>query len=199
MTHLDLKELHERLLDRDPTASLDLFEAFYHDLTSWLRVEIPYLAPGIDSDLYFSAAFSALDAYIKAPEKYDPARRGLWGYLKMSAKGDLLNMLERERSRRNREVVLEDVAERLAGRNIESEGMDADALQSAVAQLKTDLREDECRVLDLLIEGERRTDVFARVLDIAHLPQEEQRLRVKQVKDRLKKRLKRRGQFFDEL
>jgi hypothetical protein len=58
--------------------------------------------------------------------------------------------------------------------------------------LPTFLKRDERLAYRLWLDGERRTEVFARALDIpATIPLEKQRREVKKVKDRLKKRLRR--------
>lgn len=192
MAEIDLITLHQRLLSNDPTAPSDLFEAFYHELFSWIKRKFPSLAPGIDPDIYYRAAFQALDNYIKSPGKYNPALRGLRGYLRMAVTGDFLNLLQREQGRRRREVQLDNVAEPASDRNIENEGLEAAEFQKIMARLKAELSEEEGRVLDLIAARVRHTSAFAGVLGITDLPPEEQRRRVKQVKDRLKKRLKRR-------
>ena len=52
---------------------------------------------------------------------------------------------------------------------------------------------EDARVLQLLVDGERRTERFATVLGVEHLDTAQQKRVVKQVKDRLKKRLERMG------
>jgi hypothetical protein len=49
------------------------------------------------------------------------------------------------------------------------------------------------RVLRLMVDGERRTAVFAAVLGLDGQPAEAQRREVKRAKDRIKKRLERAG------
>ena len=46
---------------------------------------------------------------------------------------------------------------------------------------------------DLLLEGERTTERFALAIGADHLSQDEQRPAVKRVKDRIKKRIERKG------
>ena len=77
------------------------------------------------------------------------------------------------------------------------EGMDA---QAVVSHLYTAIPDPRDRQVHLLMyNGERRTSVFAAVLGLEHLPIEVQRQRVKQVKDRLRLRIKRYGGKIHEL
>lgn len=57
---------------------------------------------------------------------------------------------------------------------------------------------EDVKVLQLMIEGERRTDRFAEALGLEGLTAEELRRTVKRHKDRLKKRLERLGLSPDE-
>jgi hypothetical protein len=60
-----------------------------------------------------------------------------------------------------------------------------------VAPARHGLSEAEARALDLLIDGQRKTALFAEALGISDLPEAEQKIQVKRVKDKLKIRLKR--------
>ena len=57
--------------------------------------------------------------------------------------------------------------------------------------MREGLSDAESRALDLLLDGERKTAVFAEALGIGHLPMKDQRAEVKRVKDKLKKRIER--------
>src|SRR5262249_28260279 len=65
------------------------------------------------------------------------------------------------------------------------------ATRTVVAPARDGLRDGESRALDLILQGERKTAVFAEALGITHLPTSVQRTEVKRVKDKLKKRLER--------
>mgnify|MGYP005858100205 CR=1 FL=1 len=192
MVGADTAALHRRLMAGDPTAPADLFAAYYEDVVAWLRRQGLSLPRGVDPDVYYEAAFRALTSYAQRPSAYDPARRGLRGYLRMAARGDLLNLLERER-RRARLLAPLDVADAAAARNRERGGPEeASEAEALVARVREERPEAERRVLDLMAQGERRIAPYVEALGLAHLPGDEQRRRVKQAKDRLKKRLRRR-------
>ena len=46
-------------------------------------------------------------------------------------------------------------------------------------------------MLAVMLTFEKKTDIFAKALGIAHLPDKDQRAQVNKIKDRLSKRLKR--------
>ena len=66
-------------------------------------------------------------------------------------------------------------------------------LEEWKAAVGTDLSDAETEGLMLVIEGERKTEVFARVLGWTHLAPGDQRREVKRFKDRMNKRLERSG------
>jgi RNA polymerase sigma factor (sigma-70 family) len=190
--------LHRRLLEGDPTATADLAAAFLDPLVAWLTKKN---RAKVAEDLCNEAAEDALIALMKSPTSYSPARMGLWSYLRMSAQGDLQNILRRESRRRRNETTLGAVelspqAGKYLGREddpalrlkIQEETATAN---QAVTPLLDGLTEGEARALDLILQGERKTAVFAQALGIGHLPKEEQKTQVKRVKDKLQKRLQR--------
>jgi hypothetical protein len=188
-------QVYARLLDGDPTAPADLAIAFLDPLTEWLEANNPRLQ---DPHLYATAAEDALLALIKNPRSYDPQRQTLEVYLRISAKGDLLNLVERERRHQKRRERL-DVVE-LSPRSrkhlwdVEGDPAIVVAREQGVAGpsiVLPGLTPYEEQVLELMRDGERRTSVYAAALGITHLPGAEQRQAVKRVKDRLKKRIAR--------
>src|SRR5258708_39900453 len=94
--------LYARLLAQDPTAPADIALAFLHPLASWL----PIVYPDLDEHLYQTAAEDALLTLIKQPTAYRPERQTLNVYLRLSARGDLLNLQRTERRHRERQVPL---------------------------------------------------------------------------------------------
>lgn len=190
-----------RLLAQDPTAPADIALAFLPPLVKWLRDCFPRQ----DEHLCYTAAEDAILALIKRPMAYDPSRQALSVYLRMSARGDLLNLMRSEQRHRDRQTRLDGVEiPQFAGKYIW--GSEADPAEivvrheelSSIAQLPTlpdsvvaRLSAGEASALELLQQGERRTQFYAQVLGLAHLSKDEQQREVKRVKDRLKKRLER--------
>jgi DNA-directed RNA polymerase specialized sigma24 family protein len=74
---------------------------------AWLPALIAFLTRRhltADNALVQEAAGTAILDFLKAPDRFDPAKRSLEGYLRMAAEGDLRNAIQREVRRRNREV-----------------------------------------------------------------------------------------------
>lgn len=192
------RALHARLLAGDPVAPADLAEAYLDSLAIWLQRQ----NPGVTDPHHCTiAAGEAIIALIKAPRSYDPARRSLEGYLRMSAQGDLLNLLRNERRHSDRRTSLEAVElSPVAGKYLwDVEGDPArivereDELAVATRPTLPGLTPQEEQALALMRQGERKTIAYARVLGLDRLPVAEQRQGVKRVKDRLQKRLLRAG------
>src|SRR5438270_10618525 len=89
------RSLHRRLLDGEPTAFPDLARLFHEHLIAWL---VKKNCARVPEDLCVEAAGDALIALVKSPASFNPARgKRLAGYLRMSAQGDLRNLLQREK------------------------------------------------------------------------------------------------------
>ena len=188
--------LHLRLCDLDPTAVADICRAYLQPLLTWLGNKYPHL----DSDLRQTAAHDALIAYVQAPRSYDPVRSELGAYLRMAARGDLLNLCKRESKHRKGRVefaLVEDVGEdgNLSGEENPSSQLEtaeeAERRRDIVQGFMDGFSEAEQRVLELMLAGERKSAVYATALGLAVLPADEQEREVKKVKDRIKKRLQR--------
>lgn len=145
--------------------------------------------PRAHSDLRDEAADRALIDFLGAPHRFDPARSSLGEYLQMAARGDLLNLLERER-RARRGIPLDSVAEPDDHRNSTSDEdemltFDHPQLVAEVAAFDA----HERTAFELLREGVRDTRTCAARLNLTHLPDAEQVRAVKRLKDRVLKRL----------
>ncbi len=193
--------LHRRLLDGDPVAPADLCHAYLDRLSMFLIEH----HPSVDAAMCTTAAEDAILALIKNPASFRPDRSSLDTYLRMSADGDLKNLLARERRRARHQVPWETVElSSRAGNELGDEEADpARMVELAETEMEQHRRWQDAtqflpngtsiegQVLDLLLAGERHTEAFAGVLGVGHLPLAQQRREVKRVKDRLKKRLQR--------
>jgi hypothetical protein len=190
--------LQRRLLAKDPVATAELANDFLGKLVQWLRGR----NRNVDEHLCREAAEDAILALIDNPHSYQPAKQSLERYLRMSARGDLLNILQREKKHRDKRVPwnvveLADEAGNYIGIEDPSPAVDADCdtetirRTTIVEREAKQLSESDQRVLELMRRGERRTSVFAVAMGISHLPVAEQKREVKRAKDRLKKRLQR--------
>lgn len=192
--HAVLLDLHKRLLSFDPVATEELFTIAAPELEKHLRLTFPSLAPGVDPDIYLSAVYETLTDYFKSPEKYDPAKSGIMTYLRLACRRDMQNLLAKESRHASGRISLESVEFSLSDGNDVSDAV-ADSLDSQrlVADLTGGMTSEERAVFSLMMEGERSTRVAAEAMNIGHLALEEQAKRVKRVKDRIKKRMRRRG------
>ena len=190
----ELLDLHERLLSDDPVVTEEIFNIAAPKLEGHLRMQFPSLAAGVDPDVYISAVYEALTDYFKNPGKYDPAQRGLMGYLRMAARRDMQNLLRKEYGRLKRRTSLESVEFWLSDGNDVSERVaeDIDGRRK-IEDLKQGMTSEEQAVFELMLDGERSTDVAAAAMNIGRLPPGEQAREVKRVKDRIKKRIRRKG------
>ena len=191
-----LLDLHKRLLSHDPVATEELFTIAAPELEKHLRLTFPSLAPGVDPDIYLSAVYETLTDYFKNPSKYDPAKSGLITYLRLACRRDLQNLLAKESRHASGRISLQSVEFILSDGNSVSDTV-ADKLDSQrlVADLAQGMTSEEQAVFSLMTEGERSTRAAAVAMNIGHLEFGEQAKRVKRVKDRIKKRLRRKGLF----
>lgn len=149
------------------------------------------------------AAVDAILNYAERPSQFDPAKSSLLGYLTLSARGDLLNALEAQKSRWTHEESLENVDFADFDRKIKSMSNESAMLADDIAvdnlaarRLLSQLRAAadtprDLAILQLMINGEKRTEIFAQALGLTELSLQAQKSSVKRHKDRLKKRLQR--------
>ncbi len=193
--------LHRRLLEGDPTAPADVADKLLQPLLTRLRHRYPNLT---NETILYDSVVDAVLSYSERPGQFDPSKATLLGYLTMSAKGDVLNALARRKKRATREVSLQLVEDSpQARKSLSGHGNVASADDLVIEHLDSSrLMEhmraaahspEDGRVLQLLVDGERRTERFAAALGVDHLAAGEQKRVVKQAKDRLKKRLERLG------
>jgi hypothetical protein len=199
-TPLAERELHQRLLNGDPTAPADLAADFLDHLIECVRL----CNRTVHEHLCIQAAEDAIIALIKNPDSYQPIDgKSLYSYLQMSAKGDLLNILQKEKRHSARTIPLDAVADSPEAGN--SLGRDDDpgyrielheearwAEDEILSNVRVGLSAEELEALQLILDGERKTVSYAAALRIDHLPQNEQQAAVKRFKDMISNRIKRR-------
>jgi DNA-directed RNA polymerase specialized sigma24 family protein len=156
----------------------------------------------IDPATIEQAVIDAVWEYLKHPQAcLGDTSEAVASYLRGAARNKVLSELRRDRRRRAREelwgsqaaaeVDTNSVELSDAATTLEREE-DATALKTRKAELMQALNSDtDRRLLELRLDGERKTVVFAEALGIAHLPIAEQRRIVKQNKDRIDKIVRR--------
>jgi len=191
-----LLAFHRRLCDGDRTAS-DEFAAL---ILGPLVEQVARRYPRTYDQIIWDGVSEAFLDYCARPHQFDE-RRGvpLDRFLHMASWRNVANTLRDNRRRRARE---EEVARAYATSPVELDPVVGNLLQqeeSAQLHQQEDdfmnlLRDPNDRqILALRLQGERRTEAFAAILGISHLPVEDQRRAVKRAKDRIDKILHRKG------
>jgi hypothetical protein len=190
--------LYQRLLEKDLTASNDLAVAYLEPLTTWLCKTNRRIHPEFCEE----AAGAALVALINNPQSFAPDRQSLEVYLRLSAQGDLRNLLAREKKHHQNRVGWKIVehspdAGKYLGRADDPSlplQMAEEVEQTAEAvpdSIWAGLSDQERQVLQLMLQKERKTSVYARVCGLEHLPFKEQQKEIRRIKNRITKRLQR--------
>jgi hypothetical protein len=184
-----LDQIHARIMAGDVTASSDLFRVVHGALAATLRKRLGTLISWDDAG---DAATDAIVEYTKSPEKFDPSRSGLFGYLLLVARGDALNQARADGTvRRNLARVVELSA---ADGNVLEEAPDVRIDANLILRdHRTEIIRDDGdeAVLRLYLQGEKDTAAYAEALGLSGVSAPEQQKLVKVRKDRIEQRLKR--------
>lgn len=187
-------ELHQRLLNGDRTAS----EEVASKLLSRLAEKIGRKFPRTDKHIVWDGATDAILDYCARPDQFNAARGvPLDRFLSMVAWRNVANAVRGEVRRKARE---RKVGQAEGEATVELEGPAGNLLREETeryrrqrSQLMKRLKDHkDQKILELRMQGERRTEAFAKILGISHLPADVQRREVKRAKDRIDKALRRR-------
>jgi hypothetical protein len=197
------KEIHRRLLAGDPTAPSELAEAVFDELRSWLRRSMPKIR---DPHLYEQAAADAILSYGERPGSFNPVRATLTNYLRMSARGDLLNALTRESRFLQRQILFSERVEddELSGNTVEEpfrryDGRNEEEAalvmlldgREALRQFLETVPDQELAAVCEWLEGTRETSIFVQLLGLEDADRSSQEDSVKRFKDQYTQRMKR--------
>lgn len=187
-------ELHQRLLDGDGTAS----EEVASKLLLSLAEEIGRKFPRTDKQIVWDGVTEAILDYCARPDQFDAVRgvpldrflsTAAWRNVANAVRGEVRRKArERKVGQADREAAVELGAP--AG-NLLREETERHRRQRSELMKKLKDRKDQ-RILELRMQGDRRTEAFAKILGISHLPADAQRRGVKRAKDRIDKALRRR-------
>ncbi len=196
MTHEESVALHERALAGSRIVSAVLFEQVYPALLPDLCRRYLALHDHEVSDYLMEVIFS----YEAHPQQYNPDKLMLDRYIAMAVRGDIKNALH-ARQKQPLPVSFDPVVHERDFRNSRratDTTEESDAAHELSEEFMQKLRElfpDERdrKVIELILDGVRETERFSEVLGIDTLDIETQRRRVKQVKDRIRIRMRRLG------
>jgi DNA-directed RNA polymerase specialized sigma24 family protein len=182
----ELLEAWRRLV-ADPTE----FGPFAELVLDPLAAAMARQFPTTDPDEAHSAAADTLMWFGLNASRYEPGRSPLAAFLRMVARGRMINLRGAGRRHREGKIPWDAVEHDLPGRNDPADddhpSFDSPALRDATANLS----DADRRVVEMMKDGERRTAAFSAVLGFTDLPPDEQEREVKRAKDRIKARLKR--------
>lgn len=190
-------ELHSRLISGDVIAPAQIAEYFMPLLIGKLNKAFPNID---DPHLVETAVIDTLMDYLSKPNQYDPSRGNLISYLILKSKSDLLNSLSPKKIDQTRvdlaEIVELDDGSSVYGVELIDE-MDIEEtvinnlspIWDRLSSIIPDRKDQE--IVKLMMNGIRETDVYAEVIGIQNLPEDERSRIVKQNKDRLKKVIQR--------
>jgi DNA modification methylase len=191
-----LLKLHGRLCDGDRTASEELAELVLNPLVE----QVARRYPRTDEQMIWDGVSEAFLDYCSRPYQFDASHGvSLDRFLHMASWRNVANILRRNVRRLTHE---EEAARTYATVAVELDPVVGNLLQQEEsAQLHQQeegfmgLLQDpkDRQILALRLQGERRTEAFAAILGISHLPIEGQRREVKRAKDRIDKILRRKG------
>jgi hypothetical protein len=190
-------ELHNRLISGDVIASAEIAELFLPLLIGklnrvFLNIDDPHLIE--------TAVIDTLMDYLSKPNQYNPNRGNLFSFLILKSKSDLLNFLSPKKIDQARvdltEIVELDNDSSVYGVELIDEMNVEELITNNLSPIWTHLssiipdRTDQ-EIVKLMMDGIRETDVYAEVIGIQNLPDDERSRIVKQNKDRLKKVIQR--------
>jgi len=191
-----LFKLHHRLCDGDRTAPDELAELILESLVEAIARQFPHT----DEQIIWDGIVEAFLDYCARPSQFDERHRvPLDRFLQMASWRNVANALRGETRRRRHVETMARIdttaaveLDPTAGNVIQQE--DTTLIQRQQLGLMNTLQDPKDRqILALRLQGERRTEAFAEILGISHLPIEAQRREVKRTKDRIDKILRRHG------
>ena len=184
------ERLHERLLSGSSlTVTSEIAELFLPAVAKSLAGEFSQLN---DPHLIDTAAGDALLSYFARPSQFDPARAGLFTYLRVRAKSYLLNSLAQKKIFSEKVVELDGMETVYKAEDTEAALLERESRAAIMRELQAMITDPtDFQVLSLMLEGVHKASAFAEVLGILDLPLDEQARVVKQHKDRIKKAVRR--------
>lgn len=188
-------ELHRRLLAGDRTASEEVVRLLHASLIQEVTAQFRQADP----HSIWDGVIDAILDYCARPQQFDTERGvSLKRFLRLAARRNVMNILRGEQRRKVREEAARHAwapssveLDPAAGNLLQKEETTQRQRQQTALTNALQNPHDQ-RLLALRLQGVRRTEAFAEILGITHLPIETQRREVKRAKDRIDKMLRRR-------
>ena len=192
------REIHNLILSGDDLAFAKFCDAYYELIFN--KVEsFNKLIAAEDDTLIADIVTDTFLNYFKTPLRYDPEKQTLEKFLVMDAEGDLKNAWAK-RKRQNKKFINSVELDTENGNSIINEDeftpfdnlINKEAHEILEKKLNELFKNDmDITIASLMLAGERRSEEYAKILQIEHLSVEEQRLEVKKQKDRIDKVIRR--------
>ena len=193
--------IHQRVLQEDVTAFAELCELALPHLVQFLEKRYPQM----DSASHETVAIDSLLDYQSKADQYDFKKISLYAYLRMAARRDMLNAIEKTNRFESRLADIENpfIQNQMLTEASPHEHTGIDewlidntdlSLSEIMKSLDSELDEHEKKVFMLMLDGVRDTEAYAKVLGLEKLDKPTQQIEVKRTKDRLVKKLRRFGQ-----
>jgi DNA-directed RNA polymerase specialized sigma24 family protein len=190
---------HQQILNEDsPTAFAQLSELALPHLIEFLQHEFRQF----EVHFHETAAIDSLLTYHNAPEKYNAEKLTLFAYLRMAARHDLLNAIDR--SNRQQRPLLDIDQPHIQSQLVTEASSEPDPFyldqwldngdsgtSTMLRQFETALDATDHQMFLLMLNGVRETEPYAEIMQLTSQPLPEQRREVKRAKDRLTKKLAR--------
>ncbi len=197
-------QLHQRIVQEDPIAFAELCEKALDHLVLFLRAQFPQQS----SHQQEQTAIDCLLSYQRRPAQFNPKKLSLLAFLRMAARYDMMNAIDKHRRHSQRITSLDDPTTllRLPGDDTLNEHIAFDewlhehtdlSFQEILELLDAELDEEEKQMMFLMMEGVRESRPYAELLGFTDDDDASQRKEVKRAKDRLNKKLRRFGQRID--
>lgn len=192
------RQIHSLILQQDDLAFARFCDEFYEAVYQKVKAFNKGIMAA-DETLIMDVVTDSFLNYFKNPGRYDPEKQSLEKFLIMDAEGDLLNAWEKVRREIKKIQKPVELDSENRNRDIEDEELnpyeklvDRENRQLLEEKLAGIFKEEKDILLaQLLLSGERRSSEYAKVLEIEHLEEQEQRQEVKRHKDRIDKVIKR--------
>lgn len=190
----DEKLLHERVLQKDPVVSTEVFMRYMEPIVEVLTKRL-----GCDEDDANQCAVDAIFSYLKKPTWYDPGKGRLGAYLMQAARYRALDKRRQADARdRKHQKFGSDVEHgAMASNGVLENSVEAKLVMERLEKRQILKSERDKKAVRLILEGERSTDRLAAALELGPLPRDELKRKVKQHRDRLLKLLVRFGQSLE--
>jgi DNA-directed RNA polymerase specialized sigma24 family protein len=192
------KEIHNLVIQKDDLAFARLCDTYYEPVCKKIKAFNRWISAE-DETLVMDVVTDSFMNYFNNPQRYDPQKQSLEGFLLMDIEGDLKNAWEKIKRHHKKMPKPVGLYDRNGNETIENR--DLNAIDHLIDKENTQILEQKLKALfkdekdiqvaHLMLAGERRSSEYAKLLRIEHLETEKQGLEIKRCKDRIDKTIKR--------